>query len=223
VSTPKVICNDARTVLPTLPDGAFDWIVTDPPYTPTSHYCYLLLGEEAPRLLADGGWLVVYAGKMYLDQVMAALGRSLRWFWLFAERHEHQWPRIFSRRILQRSKPVLIFTKGKPRRMAWMADEIEAPVAKSRHPWEQAIDLPLLLFQKLARPGEWVLDPFCGTGTTLVAAQMAGLRAVGIDCDAEAVKVARARLQGVKPCPLLAAGSRRTNAHWLGLAAAKER
>jgi DNA modification methylase len=32
-------------------------------------------------------------------------------------------------------------------------------------------------------PGDWVLDPFCGFGTTLVAAQQLGRQAVGIEKD----------------------------------------
>jgi DNA modification methylase len=45
-----------------------------------------------------------------------------------------------------------------------------------------------------SRPGEVVLDPFCGSGTTLVAAQRLGRRWVGIDSSDEAIDIARERL-----------------------------
>jgi len=48
-----------------------------------------------------------------------------------------------------------------------------------------------------SRPGDLVLDPFCGSGTTIVAARDLGRRAIGIDASAEAVRVARARLSSV--------------------------
>ena len=44
-------------------------------------------------------------------------------------------------------------------------------------------------------PGEWVMDPFCGSGTTLVTAARHGRRFVGIDSAAEAVKKTEERLQ----------------------------
>jgi site-specific DNA-methyltransferase (adenine-specific) len=39
-----------------------------------------------------------------------------------------------------------------------------------------------------------VLDPFCGSGTTLVAADLLGRNSLGIDVAAEAVELARQRL-----------------------------
>lgn len=48
-------------------------------------------------------------------------------------------------------------------------------------------------------PGQWVLDPFCGAGTTLFAARLMGLNAVGIDSNPVAVAIARAKLRYVAP------------------------
>jgi DNA modification methylase len=46
-------------------------------------------------------------------------------------------------------------------------------------------------------PGGVVLDPFAGTGTTLVAALALGRRAVGVDVSSEYLAVAERRLQGL--------------------------
>lgn len=57
---------------------------------------------------------------------------------------------------------------------------------------------PVLLLERIVGlctdPGDWVLDPFCGSGTTLVAAKLLGRNSIGIDLSAEAVELARRRL-----------------------------
>ncbi|MBA3462253.1 MAG: hypothetical protein H0T46_19990 [Deltaproteobacteria bacterium] len=49
------------------------------------------------------------------------------------------------------------------------------------------------LFAERATPSTVIVDPFCGSGTTLVEARAAGMRAVGSDLNPLAVLVARAK------------------------------
>lgn len=57
---------------------------------------------------------------------------------------------------------------------------------------------PLLLLERIialaTNEGDCVLDPFCGSGTTLVAAHSLNRAAIGIDVAEEAVKLTRSRL-----------------------------
>ena len=51
------------------------------------------------------------------------------------------------------------------------------------HPTPKPLSLPLWFLQLHSLPGDLVLDPFMGGGTTLVAAKDLGRRAIGIEID----------------------------------------
>ncbi len=53
-------------------------------------------------------------------------------------------------------------------------------------------------------PGDWVLDPFAGTGTTLVVAEQLGRNAVGMEIDPEMVQVIGWRLRVRRPADSIA-------------------
>ncbi len=61
------------------------------------------------------------------------------------------------------------------------------------------IRFPLSVLQRRAIPGQWVLDPFCGRGTTNLAARLLGLPTQGIDSHPLAVAISHAKLLSVTP------------------------
>lgn len=63
------------------------------------------------------------------------------------------------------------------------------------HPTVKPIDLMEWLVKLVTAEGQWVLDPFVGSGTTLLAAQNTGRRAMGIEQDEAYCEIARGRLE----------------------------
>jgi hypothetical protein len=70
------------------------------------------------------------------------------------------------------------------------------------------ITFPLTILQNRATPGEWVLDPFCGRGTTNYASRILGLPSVGIDSNPVAVAVTQAKLVNTSPRAIVRAARR---------------
>jgi site-specific DNA-methyltransferase (adenine-specific) len=70
------------------------------------------------------------------------------------------------------------------------------PKAKERvgYPTQKPILLLERIIALVTSPGDLVLDPFSGSGTTLVAAELLGRNSLGSDISAEAVELARQRL-----------------------------
>jgi len=65
------------------------------------------------------------------------------------------------------------------------------------HPAEKPVGLLGKLIHAITITGEVVLDPFCGSGTTCVAAKMLGRNYIGIDISEEYCEIARQRLRAV--------------------------
>jgi hypothetical protein len=51
------------------------------------------------------------------------------------------------------------------------------------------------LVEGFSRPGDVVLDPFCGSGTVLVEAKLAGRKAIGVDANPLAIRLAARKLR----------------------------
>lgn len=71
------------------------------------------------------------------------------------------------------------------------------PKAKERvgYPTQKPVLLIEKIIEIVTNPGDIILDPFCGSGTTLVAAKLLMRNAIGIDISPDAITITNARLE----------------------------
>lgn len=97
---------------------------------------------------------------------------------------------------------ILAFVKGKARPLSgcsffntWRGTKPQG----GNHPTEKPVELMRYLIRSITPHGATVLDPFLGSGTTLMAAVSEEYPAIGIEKDAEYVEIARRRIANVAP------------------------
>lgn len=91
---------------------------------------------------------------------------------------------------------------GKQMTDVWNLPAI-APWEKScgKHPTQKPLALLIRIILASTKPGDWILDPFCGSGTTGIAANLTDRRFLGIEKELEYIEMSRSRrLELDLPC-----------------------
>ena len=66
-----------------------------------------------------------------------------------------------------------------------------------KYPTEKSLDLLKFIIEASSNEGDLVLDCFCGSGTTLLAAHLLNRNWIGIDQSDQAIKVAQKKLSQI--------------------------
>lgn len=195
--------------------GSVDAIITDPPYPAEFLPLYGMrygneqdggdefqeegLSEFAAKVLKPGGLCAVMVGQSYLPEVMERLSSRLDYHWTIAYLTPGgQAVQIFPRKVNTFWKPILIYRNGEGDASEWFGDVAKSEVNdndKRYHHWGQSESGMADLIKRLSRPGDMIVDPFLGAGTTGVAALALGRSFVGCDVDANHVEAAQQRLE----------------------------
>lgn len=69
---------------------------------------------------------------------------------------------------------------------------------ENNHPTVKPIKLMRYLVRLITPPGGTVLDPFAGSGTTLIAAKQEGFQYIGVEREPEYVELAKKRLEAAE-------------------------
>jgi len=182
-------------------DKSIDMILTDPPYDEDSVSLFGDLSEFADRVLRPSGLCVAYAGHYFLPRYFLELGKSLEYLWTGAIRHTGGESRFRKYHIRVGWKPVLIFGKQPiDKWWDWWTDSphalemISGGKEKDDHKWQQSVGEAGYYLKHLCPEGGVIVDPMCGSGTTLVAAKSLGLQYIGIEIDEYTALTAMKRL-----------------------------
>jgi hypothetical protein len=183
-----------------LPAARVDLLLTDPPWGRASLAVWDDLAELAAHSLRPGGLLLALTGHLALLDAGKALERKLQYVWAIFDLHS----RGAGQRVLMpwkvspRASPALLFVRPPfdSKGVSTWRDVFESAQAeKDIDRLQQPLGFFLYFIEHFTRPGDLVVDPFVGTGTTAVAAASLGRRFLGCDIDPGALRRARTRLE----------------------------
>jgi DNA modification methylase len=200
----KVICGDCMDVLPQLPVGCVDAVITDPPYgmnwnTNSKRF------TRGKRKLGEGrsDWQPVQGdGEPFDPTLWLKFPKVLMWG---ANHYSQRLPTGTS--LVWLKKPDHLFgTFLSDAEVAWMkggygvycfrdTGEYMATQRNKLHPTQKPVGLMRwCIKQAKVPPGGLILDPFGGSGTTAIAALHEGRRCLIIEKDAAYVEIIRRRV-----------------------------
>ena len=174
----------------------YDCIITDPPYPREYLPLWEVLARRANEWLKPGGLLIAMSGESYLPEIYAMLGAHLDYYWTAAYLTPGQATPLRQVNVNTNWKPLLIYTrKGEKYSGKIFGDVFKSDGNdKDFHKWGQSVSGMLDIVSKMCLPGQYILDPFCGAGTTGIAALLHGCLFDGIDITIENVNIAKGRL-----------------------------
>lgn len=78
----------------------------------------------------------------------------------------------------------------------WVIPNVKSNhVEKTKHPCQFPVELIERLVLSMTNAGDWVMDPFLGTGTTIIAAIRHGRKGAGAEMFAKYIDLARSRVE----------------------------
>jgi len=195
----QIICGDCLEVMKDWSDKCVDLVLTDPPYPKEFLECWSSLSQLAKQSLKDSKYCIAYSGSMFLPEVIKRISEHLIYHWQAVLVHSGANQFLHPRRVIIGQKPILIYSNGiGEKRNGYFLDTIRGPGReKEFHEWGQEFQELQGIITYFTNEDDLILDPFCGSGTTCVAAKMFGRRYIGIDISPEYCKIAEERLKTI--------------------------
>ena len=203
----SIIHGDCLKILPTLPSRSVDFILTDPPYVTRyrDRSGRQVLNDdnadwiepafaEMYRLLKYGSFAVSFYGFNSIDKFSASWSKAgFRTVGHIVFRKRYASSRGH---LARQHESAYLLAKGRvglPNQA--MPDVIDMPYTGNKlHPTQKPVAALAPLIESFCSQGGVVLDPFCGSGSSLVAASQQAKDFIGIELDPSHHRTASQRL-----------------------------
>jgi len=219
MSDVRLICGDCLEVMPTLETGGVDVTVTDPPYGKgISRYGSFGIGQKSvAHNYSISEWDdVPFTSAQFEEIKRVSLNQIIFGF-------------NYLSNVLPPTKAVIVWDKKLKNdwddtfsdcEIAWTSLSIPARVYRhlwagacrasetgkgegKQHPTQKPIVVIEWMIKKYTKPGDLVLDPFMGSGTTGVACVHTGRNFIGIEIDPGYFAIAEKRIAAAQQQMLL--------------------
>lgn len=206
----QIVQGDCTRVLPTLPSESIDLVLTDPPYG-------VRYRDRSGRTITNDDSLANVLGAFPdIHRVLKPDTLCICFYgWNRISAFFDAWTtagfRPVGHIVWHKSYPssttflkacheqAYVLAKGRPQKPVRPIEDVQAweYTGNRSHPTEKAVSILKPLIESFSRPGQLILDPFSGSGSTAVAAALSGRHYLGIELEPEYCALARKRLAGV--------------------------
>ena len=218
---------DYREVLPSLAPQSVDLVLTDPPYSTATHsgartgargedatlipFASFTFDDLRTALGACGAlarrWVVTFSDWRHVGPLVDETPEHLRFVRFGVWVKPNGAPQFTGDRPAQGWEALTFWHRegvklrwhGRGRSSVWTVPKVH----RNQHPTQKPLPLLADLVRLFSDPGDLVLDPFAGSGSTLVAALSEGRQALGVEMDERYCEIAAKRLEATQT-PLVA-------------------
>ena len=192
----EIVLGDCLSVMPRIPSRSVNFVLTDPPYivryksrdgrsikNDDNDRWLLPAFSEAHRVLERDSYCVSFSGWPHTDKFMSAFrkaGFKVIGHLVFPKRYTSS-----TSYLKYQHECAFLLAKGYPRKpKSAIGDVIPWSFSGNKlHPTQKPLSALKPLIQAFSEPSGLVLDPFAGSGSTLVAARRLGRPYFGIELD----------------------------------------
>lgn len=212
-----IYCGDFKEVLPTIPDGSVDLVLTDPPYGMgfVSNYRNLKYNpiknddglwwlsffmEECYRVMKDNTAGYIFCSHHHIDRFVSEVKKVFNYKGLLIWNKNNTSMGDLTANFASRTEFVIFFQKGRRLINGRRDDNVLnfKKTGNNLHPTEKPVDMLEYLISKFSNAGDVVLDPFMGSGSTGVACMNTNREFIGCEIDEGYFSVAEKRLMVFK-------------------------
>lgn len=200
---------DCIHILRSIPTGSVDLVVTDPPYlvnyrdrqnrsilNDTDPFWLKPAFSQTFRVLKANSLCISFYGWHEVDTFMSAWKSAG-----FRPVGHIVWPKRYTSRtgyLAYAHEQAYLLAKGRPPRPSAPLRDVQRwhYSGNRQHPTQKSVEILKPLVRTYSKPGDLVLDPFCGSGSTAMAAKLTGRRYLAIEKDTRYFTTAQRRLAG---------------------------